>query len=337
MNLDDQAGAPALRDLDARAACWTRYWQSGALHSCQNTEPGRGNYGGEIAGFWMQVFAGLPDRAQVIEPCCGNVPLGRMLLEQSPKGETVAQVVAVDIAQVAPAWLVAATPSVRARLALHPGTDVGAMPFAADTFDLCMSQFGLEYLPDDALGEIDRVLHTEGVFAAVLHHRDSLTAAIAREEVAHAGWLAGQSKLHQIVADLLLLLRAAPSGAVPRVVLAGAPGEALRSAFNGAMQEVGARIDSSRFPDLLHEQRDLLMQVVQLALQGRLDDATQALQLSQSQLDDALLRQQELLAVAMDEAQVLAWSDRLRPARRSLRPLHFANAAIAGWALHLQR
>ncbi|MCI1711896.1 MAG: hypothetical protein LKM39_17335 [Chiayiivirga sp.] len=53
--------------------------------------------------FWRAVFAGLAPQARVLDLCCGNAPLSKLLLEQSDGFE--GGIDAVDAARVAPAWI----------------------------------------------------------------------------------------------------------------------------------------------------------------------------------------------------------------------------------------
>jgi hypothetical protein len=56
-----------------------------------------------LRDFWRAVFAGLAPQARVLDLCCGNAPLSKLLLEQSDGFE--GGIDAVDAARVAPAWI----------------------------------------------------------------------------------------------------------------------------------------------------------------------------------------------------------------------------------------
>ena len=43
---------------ERRIESWSRYWASGALHSCAGSFDG--NYAGSLRAFWNEVFSSLP-------------------------------------------------------------------------------------------------------------------------------------------------------------------------------------------------------------------------------------------------------------------------------------
>lgn len=331
--LQHDQGAEA-RATGQRAACWTRHWQSGALHSCQSSA-GDANYTGDIAAFWMSVFASLPAQARVLEPCCGNAPLAKLLIE-SPHQENVQRVSSVDIAEVSPGWIAHAAPSTQDRLDVRGGVDVAALPWPPAEFDLCMSQFGLEYAPPRALVEVSRVLRPGGRFAAVVHHCDSLTAQIAREEQGHATWLRDQMGLGELTERVVAFLAEAEASADPSAARASDAGRVVREHFNAALSRIAQRIEHARYPDLLLEQRELAMRAIQPALQGRIEQSRGLCASARQHLDDAWLRQSELVTAAMDRAAVLAWIAPLQSSDVALRPLEFRPGLLAGWGLVVQ-
>lgn len=173
----------------SRSDAWTEYWATGAPHSCGGSYAGE--YGGEIRRFWDRAFEGLADGARVLDVCCGNGALARLLASIGSFAGSGVSMDAVDAASVAPAWVDALGQRERASLRFHSGVDAARMPFPDACFDLCVSQYGVEYAGADAWSEVRRVLAPGGRFAAIVHHADSLPVCIAREECAHIDWLLG--------------------------------------------------------------------------------------------------------------------------------------------------
>lgn len=319
---------------EARVDSWTSYWQGGALHSCAGSFSG--NYAGPLREFWQQCFAELPQAARVLDACCGNAPLSQLLTEHEAFSRHGARIDAVDLAAVDPAWLRALAEPARARITVHPHVDVGLLPFDAQCFALCMSQFGIEYAEPAALAELRRVLAPGGRLAALVHHADALPVRIAREELEHAEWLA-EEQAAALVAQLIapMALSATPEG--QQALRADAAANDLRARFNGLLQRLQARIDSARTPDLLEEVRDALMAILQRARLAGREAAEAALEHWQIEHQRGQLRQRELIAHARDEVALRAWLQPLEGMLESIAPLHFGNGELAAWALRARR
>src|SRR3546814_5678640 len=91
---------------------------------------------------------------------------------------------AIDLAQVAPAWVSSQPAPCRQALHFHSGVFAEALPFDDNSFDLVTSQYGIEYCDDvRTTPEVARVLAPDGRVALLLHHADSRLAQVAREEL----------------------------------------------------------------------------------------------------------------------------------------------------------
>ena len=195
-----------------RARAWSSYWAGGALHSLAGSFAG--NYEGAIGAFWQEVFAQLPQQGRVLDLCCGNSPLGQLLM-QSAQAPRVAHLAVVDAARIAPAWPAQLPSDIVARIAVHGETDVAALPFPDAAFDLCISQYGIEYVGKPALTEAGRVLRSGGRLAAIIHHADALPVRIGREETIHIDTLLAPMASTPAPAMIEPLSRAATRPAAP--------------------------------------------------------------------------------------------------------------------------
>jgi SAM-dependent methyltransferase len=324
-----EAAAPPARRIEA----WSRYWASGALHSCAGSF--EGNYAGAIADFWQRVFAGLEGRpARVLDLCCGNAPLSRLLAESPVFGSAGIGIDAVDAARVDPRWPDAMPAGARGRLRVHGGIDAAALPFADASFDLCMSQYGIEYAGPAAFDEVARVLAPGGIFAGVLHHPQSLPVRIARAELAHLDWLEHDSGLLPAASALVgyMALAGTPEGAVR--LRADPAATAARQRFNDCMRRTGAKIESAQWPDVLLEARDAAMAALATARQAGADAGAAAVGDIGQWLGETRLRQQELVDVALDEARLRALLARLPAAECTIEAIGFAEGGeLAGWSV----
>lgn len=318
-------------DLAARARAWTDYWARGLQHSCAGSFAD--DYGSSIGAFWQTVFATLGPQAQVLDACCGNTPLARMLLNLSDAGGQVARVVAVDAARVSPSWLAEVDEGISARVEVRGGIDVAAMPFEDASFDLCMSQYGIEYVGAPAFAECGRVLRSGGRLAAVLHHADALLVRIGREECTHMEVLLEDGGLFARARAMIEPVSRSATEAGRAALMHDAGANAARQAFNDALRALKARIEASAFPDIMEEQRLAVMQLLSQVAQLGAQAGYQQLEALHQTLLDSRLRQQELVGFARDEADMEALLASFPGKVETLEPLKFENGELAGWAL----
>lgn len=321
---------PTSRD-DARRAAWSAYWATGGIHSCVGSLDER--YSGAIGAFWQRVFEALPDApVRALDLATGNGAIPRMLWLQR-QGQGV-EIDAVDLAELRPTWH---DPTQHAGIRFRPGVDMEtSLPFEAEAFDLVCSQFGFEYARrEPALAEALRVLRPDGRLALVMHHAGSVLVQVAKAELGNQALLAAPEGLLACAEAALPWIAMARRGEDPGRVPAAL---AARNQYNAAAQALDRAIAASPAPDLLLQARDQIGRL----LAGTGADAAPALaalrQYRQA-LEAARLRTAELVAHALDEAQLDALVDMLRQARPSARidcqPLVQAEGLLA-WGLWLR-
>lgn len=313
-----------------RAENWTAYWSTGALHSCADSF--QGNYAGAIGVFWRSVFTRLNQGARVLDLCCGNGPLSKLLLEANAADPSF-RVDAVDLAQVTMPWLSELSDPQRSQLRVHPGVDVAALPFADDHFDLCISQYGIEYAGAAAFAEVARVLQPGGTFAAVIHHVDGIPVEIARFEREHVAVLLAPDGLYATALELIEPM--SRSGTVEgRNQLKQDPSAtSARLGFNAALTRLQASIREAPYPDVFQEQIEVVLPLLnQVPALGADQGRKRLLGLRQALLA-SLQRQQELLEHACDEAQVRELLRIFGDEAPAVQTLRFENSKIAGWGV----
>lgn len=233
---------------DARKQAWSAYWAAGRLHSCIGSYDG--NYTGAIGHFWSAVFTRLPSGCRVLDLGTGNGALP-LLLSGQAAGRFEFRMDAVDLSSIAPAWHSAEQyPAIQ----FHPGVEMERLPFDGGSFDLVVSQYGLEYAKwPEALLECMRVLKPTGSAAFVIHHADSILVQVARAELAGQARLMESGGLLEAARDVIpWIARARVS---PAEVTGSAEAVASRQSYNMAMQALAVDIEASAAPDLLLESR----------------------------------------------------------------------------------
>ncbi len=329
-----QPSTPATLPTD-RNQSWSRYWATGALHSCVGSFAD--NYDGQIAAFWSQVFSRLPTAARMLDIATGNGALPRLLLEsgQAPGVE----IDAVDLADVAPRWTSRLAPEVTARVHFHCGVRAEALPFADASFELVTSQYGIEYTDLAAsAAEVRRVLAPHGSIALLLHHVDSLPVRLGRVELAELDWLERPDGLLERAGTLLPFLADLGSPAGMARVRADPVAAHARLAVNEAMQALDSRAaGNDEAGAVLREVQGSLAALFNASARlGKLH-AQAGLNALLTGLSQARLRQQELIACALDDAQLQGLVDALSSGRRLQREVSLIRIRdqLFGWGLEL--
>ncbi len=326
--VDAHGGAGATKMSDAlhrRQQTWTRYWASGAVHSC-GTSYGE-HYGGAIAAFWRQTLDDTPSGSCLLDVGTGSGAVPR--LWRSWRSTDTWD--AVDLATTVPPWVTEAGAGLR----FHAAVRAEALPFPAASFDLVASQYGLEYCDlVRVVPEILRVRAPGGHVALVLHHAESRPVSLARTELSHLNWALGRDGLIVACADMIgrAAQASTPQG---RERLARDPAaEAARLRFNAAQVAVRERISAGDGTDMLGEIRDMVGTLLQMAMRQSASHARSEMDSWMRTLIDHRLRLDELCTHALDgmAAQALAAQLRSAALRADLGTLE-EGPYLMGWTL----
>jgi SAM-dependent methyltransferase len=288
---------------DERRDSWSRYWAGGALHSCATSF--EGNYDDAIGAFWRSVFAPLRGSERVLDVATGNGALPRLLVDMLAAAGRLPAIDAVDLADIDPVWARQLAPDIAPRVHFHPRVAVESLPFADDSFDLVISQYGIEYSDlARSVGEVARVLKPGGVVALVLHHRDALPVQSGRAEVAHIDWLLASGGLIDRARRLLpFLARLATPAGVASLQRDPEAGKA-RIQLNEAMRALDSRARTQSVPDLLFEIQAQVGELLGNTAAIGERAARARLQAIVDGMEQARLRQAELVEHALDRAGV---------------------------------
>jgi SAM-dependent methyltransferase len=318
----------------SRREAWSRYWARGAPHSCVGTYGE--TYGGTIADFWRDVFGGLPPAARVLDLATGNGALPRLLLEQCRSPGVTCD--AVDIAAVQLPWRASLAPGDRDRVRLHSGVDAAALPFEDRSFDLVISQYGIEYTDlGRSVPELLRVLAPGGGASMVLHHAQGRPATLAGIELDHIAWLTRDDGwLDATAAMVEPMARAATFGG--RASLQGdARAHAARERFNALQNELSARSDAGDGADVLFEMRETAMALLNLAGREGVAAAATALDRLRQELGASATRLGDLRAHALTAEAAEGLRERLATVlggKVALGELREQGGHLMGWTLH---
>ncbi|RYZ74740.1 MAG: class I SAM-dependent methyltransferase [Lysobacteraceae bacterium] len=278
---------------DDRRKAWSTYWAAGALHSCAQSY--QQNYKGAIAAFWRQRAAQLTAGSRILDLATGNGALPLLLWEEAGPGAGL-RIDAVDLAQVAPGWHQA---GLHPGISFHSGVAMEELPFSDATFDLVVSQYGLEYAHwPDALQEAVRVAKPGGSVAFVMHHADSVLVNVARGELKNQRLLLEPDGLLTVALEVIPFIAQARRNASGQ--LDNAEARQARQRYNLAMERVAVEIDMSAVPDLLIQARARVHGLVSEVGVTSAEVQSAAIEALAGQLESAMLRTAELIEHAVD-------------------------------------
>lgn len=226
-------------DGSAAADPWDDYWRrtrEAAAHKAG------GPQGEVLARFWTGFFrdAGATGgRFRLLDLACGNGAATAYALGAAPRlGQQPDRPVALDSSLGAVSDLQRRLPGASVVVA-----DARRAPFAAASFDVVVSQFGLEYAGATAFEEAARLLAAGGVLGAVIHFREGVIFRENTANLAAIGALRDSALLEatQEVFRADLALRTGQGGRA-RLRSAEARLEAAMGVVSAALRQFGGAV-----------------------------------------------------------------------------------------------
>ena len=212
---------------------WSQYWQQGHLTSFG--EDIKGNYDGRLKSVWESAFANLKSDSTVLDIGTGNGALVALLYDVVDNSELPA-IYAVDLATVC---VDDELKAVSEKTEFISQVNCEHTSFGDNSFDLVVSQFGIEYSNlKKSIVEVSRLLKSGGVAKFVCHHKDSIIVkpnlSILRvsNEINRKG--TGVDLLKQLVTELRLSGKGSPKS------------EKLRGKLNKTMEKM-VKTDEAAF------------------------------------------------------------------------------------------
>lgn len=160
---------------------WREYWQESRLAACVPENP---LSAAAIENKWAEFFAGLPDGARILDVATGNGVVLVWAARAAKAGEREFSLTGVDSAAIDPARFVPEHQDILSDVRFLGNTPAEVLPFADNSFDVVVSQYGLEYADlDQALAEASRVLVPAGQLHWLAHDTQSAVVAHGRRQL----------------------------------------------------------------------------------------------------------------------------------------------------------
>ncbi len=315
-----------------REQVWTRFWASGALHSCSGSYADQ--YGDSVTEFWTACFKSLPLGSRILDIGTGNGVLPKLLINMKDRTDFICD--AIDLAEPKPVWFANISADMRARVHFHSHCSAEKLPFPDNTFDLVVSQWGLEYTDlSRSCEEILRVLKPSGIVQLVLHHPQAVPAMLASFEIEHIEWLLQEAGYLDIAEQMLAPMALANTEAGRIRLKLDLQATLLRIQFNAFQDGIKARTDSMVCSDVLADAQGWIAQLFALAQRVGASTAEREMQRLRVELKDSLFRQRELLHHAMTSDEVTSLGINLARGGTVSKSMLQDNERVLGWALRI--
>jgi SAM-dependent methyltransferase len=188
---------------------WADYWKADCAASCEPENPATAL---EIARLWQDWLADFPDGSRILDVATGNgIVLAHAASAARARGRRFA-LTGVDLADIDPPRYVRnLDPELRAAT-FRGGVAAESLPFADGSFDLVVSQYGIEYADlERALAEVARVLVPGGALVWLAHAADSEIARQHRAQAAELDFLLAAGGPVAAMHGIVAMLRARPA------------------------------------------------------------------------------------------------------------------------------
>ncbi len=157
---------------------WRHYWRENRLAACVPDNP---DSAAAIEAHWAGFFAQLPHGKRVLDVATGN---GVLLVWGARAAQAAGReltLTGIDLADIDPARFLPEHRGDLAAARFIGKTPAESLPFADGSFDVVVSQYGLEYADlERALNEAGRVLAAGGQLHWLAHGSDSIVVAQGR-------------------------------------------------------------------------------------------------------------------------------------------------------------
>lgn len=284
---------------------WSAYWRAGSITTFQGIFAK--NYDREVAEFWQGIFDSLPAGARLVDLACGNGALALLAAGYSREHDKGLLIDALDFAQIqAPSD--AASRELLGDIRFLPGRRLEDTRLDSDSYQLAISQFGIEYGGRDAtIAELDRILAPESATVALMCHRsDSHVITQAKESLGDYN-TCRESKAADIARKLQNrldeVLGAGRDPAQDRAC------EKLRARLNAATESLHQAAEKASNPENYHFfLRGCMAPFGAAAMRSQsLQQRLGMLDALEQECDAFDARMQDLLSAALDEDAMAAW------------------------------
>lgn len=294
---------------------WDLYWHCDRIASCFDGA-GASNYGEAVAEGWRTFFAALPDRVRIIDLCTGNGAIALIAAEVGRSEDKAFAITAVDQADIDPPAYVTRHGEEMRDVAFLGRTGVEALPFADGSFDVAVSQYGIEYSDTDrSAREAARVLAPGGQARFVVHAAEGIVASGAKTAIEDADFMLKGADLIGSARCCLDAVRKVESG--DGTMAARQRANSAVASFKTALALAERHIPHATDKVMVSNSAGVLLDAFQARAKVGFDAALTKVDQVETEILAHRGRLQALVDAALDEAGAAALAARLCEARRA--------------------
>lgn len=275
-----------LRSENKKSA-WDNYWELGYITSFGSKF--EKNYVGIIEKVWTDFFSNITAESKILDLATGNGAVLKLALNQMSDGcET--ELVGIDYSQIR---------STSTRIKLMSGVNVEALPFKSGSFTHVTSQFGIEYSDfKKSLPEVAQVLKKSGRFQFICHHSSSVILSDNRNAFHCTSDLLKFGGAIYLLDEMLVELNNKQIIGTMNEKVADDRRNKLNNELSRLLKEYGDAVHDTFFPQLLRTvlQKNISISERNIILQDYI-----------YQQKNALIRLEDLINVALDETDLIAF------------------------------
>ena len=157
--------------MKSRNAGWRDYWKLDKPASCIAAREATRT---QIDSWWRSWFSQLSTGRRVLDIATGNGIVLAHAARAAEDRNICFELTGVDLADIDPLRYLSTPPAGLRKARFMGGVAAESLPFPAKSFDVVVSQYGLEYADlEKALSEVERVLRQEGRFRWLAHSEGS--------------------------------------------------------------------------------------------------------------------------------------------------------------------
>jgi ubiquinone/menaquinone biosynthesis C-methylase UbiE len=183
---------------------WSPFWTLPTITSFGHLFPN--NYDGEFLDFWRAQLAGEPN--QVVDLACGNGALTWICDEELNRGGGQTPVTGVDFSAIQPFKSLKRKQEDFPSINFIGNTLVETLPFADNSVDMIVSQYGVEYSDlSKTIPELARVLSPKGKIAFIMHDIESVILTGALRDMDDFRTVFNDIKMHDLGLELAVLYK----------------------------------------------------------------------------------------------------------------------------------
>ena len=148
---------------------WTNYWHEDAnINSF-----GLDNYDNDVALFWQQQLQ-AEKYTSILDLACGNGAISWLANDILNKQQNTTAITGIDFSDIRPFERLNRNPDDYPMLSFMGNTKLESLPFADNSHDAAISQYGIEYSNlTDSIAELSRVLKPVSKIHFIVHSQDS--------------------------------------------------------------------------------------------------------------------------------------------------------------------